>query len=766
MELGSASSTSPDSPNGLKFGEKVYFEHVGDVGAHHKSTTGSPPVSGGGQPSQSPSTAKKGRGGGLVQGRRCQVEGCETDLSDVKAYYSRHKVCGAHSKSPMVIVAGLEQRFCQQCSRFCVKMAIDRVSQDSGDDRARGELVTGSSIIIDHYYPLYLSSADVPGALSVGIQLIGMENYTLWSRAMEIALLGRNKIGFIDGSVLRSDYDGELKKIWDRCNAIVISWLTCNSIFTLTQGVSTVSNYYTKLENLWDEYDSILPPPSCDCAKAKEYVEQFQYQRLLQFLMGLNDNYSQAIGQILMMHKLPTVNQAYALVIQDESQKGIARNIHKEMESMAMYTGRNKGIDGSSPEGVDSMALYTDECFKLIGYPENWNGKKKVNATVVGAGKSNTDLLKWIVDSGATNHMIGNNLYLKNERLVGKIGKLQLPTGESASVSYIGDFQLNTEDKISDVLCVPTFKFNLLSVNKLTKELNCCVTFFPTCCIFQYLLCGKVKGIGDVEDDLYVLNWKKQKERCKIISAVIKSEDPTIWHKRLGHIPMSVLRRIKEFNNNSSFAIDHCDICPQARQTRIPFPVSSTSSDVVFDLVHMDVWGPYKFHLLIPLLTYKLVLDCNFLGIMETILALLDALSQDLARANVGLEKIDSDVVTMSERLDQIESRRNSRAFTPETLLPMTNPPRTQHNATSQAPNNPQNREQDRPLPPQVDQFQQGGLGSQFSPIQAPQSKLHVTKSSLSTETSLSQNRHIQEEEHGRERHGGYGVYDDAYMTE
>lgn len=27
-----------------------------------------------------------------------------------------------------------------------------------------------------------------------------------------------------------------------------------------------------------------------------------------------------------------------------------------------------------------------DECFKLIGYPENWNGKKKVNATVVGAG--------------------------------------------------------------------------------------------------------------------------------------------------------------------------------------------------------------------------------------------------------------------------------------------------------------------------------------------------------------------------------------------
>ncbi|RWW55319.1 hypothetical protein BHE74_00038061 [Ensete ventricosum] len=48
---------------------------------------------------------------------RCQVEGCNVDLTGVKAYYCRHKVCGMHSKSPKVVVAGMEQRFCQQCSR-------------------------------------------------------------------------------------------------------------------------------------------------------------------------------------------------------------------------------------------------------------------------------------------------------------------------------------------------------------------------------------------------------------------------------------------------------------------------------------------------------------------------------------------------------------------------------------------------------------------------------------------------------------------------
>ncbi|XP_040993589.1 squamosa promoter-binding-like protein 7 [Juglans microcarpa x Juglans regia] len=49
---------------------------------------------------------------------RCQVEGCHMALLNAKDYHRRHKVCDIHSKAPMVVVLGLEQRFCQQCSRF------------------------------------------------------------------------------------------------------------------------------------------------------------------------------------------------------------------------------------------------------------------------------------------------------------------------------------------------------------------------------------------------------------------------------------------------------------------------------------------------------------------------------------------------------------------------------------------------------------------------------------------------------------------------
>lgn len=123
MEMGSSSlsdsgGSSIDSlnNNALKLGRNIYFNDSSAAvnGGPATMKTQSPPT-------QPPLGCKKPRVGGMIHGGRpprCQVEGCEVDLSDVKAYYARHKVCVSHSKSPKAIVAGIEQRFCQQCSRF------------------------------------------------------------------------------------------------------------------------------------------------------------------------------------------------------------------------------------------------------------------------------------------------------------------------------------------------------------------------------------------------------------------------------------------------------------------------------------------------------------------------------------------------------------------------------------------------------------------------------------------------------------------------
>nr|XP_018439365.1 PREDICTED: squamosa promoter-binding-like protein 1 [Raphanus sativus] len=66
-----------------------------------------------------------GGGGGVANRSVCQVENCEADLSKVKDYHRRHKVCEMHSKATSALVGGIMQRFCQQCSRFHVLEEFD-----------------------------------------------------------------------------------------------------------------------------------------------------------------------------------------------------------------------------------------------------------------------------------------------------------------------------------------------------------------------------------------------------------------------------------------------------------------------------------------------------------------------------------------------------------------------------------------------------------------------------------------------------------------
>ncbi|GKV16131.1 hypothetical protein SLEP1_g26816 [Rubroshorea leprosula] len=96
---------------GLKLGKRTYFEDV-CAGNNARSSSSAMPAS-------SVIPAKRSKASGQsTNALHCQVEGCNLDLSSAKDYHRKHRVCENHSKSPKVIVGGLERRFCQQCSRF------------------------------------------------------------------------------------------------------------------------------------------------------------------------------------------------------------------------------------------------------------------------------------------------------------------------------------------------------------------------------------------------------------------------------------------------------------------------------------------------------------------------------------------------------------------------------------------------------------------------------------------------------------------------
>ena len=72
------------------------------------------------------------------------------------------------------------------------------------------------------------------------------------------------------------------------------------------------------------------------------------------------------------------------------------------------------------------------------------------------------------------------------------------------------------------------------------------------------------------------------------------SSMPRIWHFRLSHPSMKKLLPLQEtFSVTFNSCTDICHICPLVKQKRLPFPFNNNFCASPFDLVHVDIWGPY-----------------------------------------------------------------------------------------------------------------------------------------------------------------------------
>ncbi|XP_070056930.1 uncharacterized protein [Nicotiana tomentosiformis] len=216
-----------------------------------------------------------------------------------------------------------------------------------------------AEIAISYTHPLYLGPSDTPGIVLIPVKLTGSENYGLWSRTMKIALLGKRKLGFVTGTCSKESLSTELLSgnayasnahlVWedlrewfDKVNPMRIFQIH-RAIATLSQGTDSVSTYFTKLKSLWNEHEAMVP-----ASNSRESAEHLQQQRLLQFLSGLNDSYDQVRRQILLQSNEPSLNQAYAMVIEDESQHS-SSGLNEKNDLMAMQVGRGQGYRGKKP---------------------------------------------------------------------------------------------------------------------------------------------------------------------------------------------------------------------------------------------------------------------------------------------------------------------------------------------------------------------------------------------------------------------------------
>ncbi|KAF3614034.1 hypothetical protein FXO38_35912 [Capsicum annuum] len=168
-----------------------------------------------------------------------------------------------------------------------------------------------------------------------------------------------------------------------------------------------------------------------------------------------------------------------------------------------------------------------------------------------------------------------------------------------------------------------------------------------------------------------------------------------------------------------------------------------------------------KGHCVIMVLAHHGFIENQQAGYVRKNVKMLDLSSCCCCRIEETVRLGLANVFEAKDRARNANVEMNSRASTSKTLHSTINPPRPPQNAISQVSNYPQNRDLSKPPPPQIDQFQQEELRSQMlplksnSPIQAPQPKLHFTKSILSTVAPLPQSQHIHVEEYGREGREG-----------
>jgi hypothetical protein len=208
---------------------------------------------------------------------------------------------------------------------------------------------------------------------------------------------------------------------------------------------------------------------------------------------------------------------------------------------------------------------------------------------------------EWIIDTGATDHMVYSLSSFTS--ITSTIHSyIHLPNGQRVLATHTGSVQITQTLILTNVLCVPAFSFNLISVTKLTDSIPCCVLFFSKFCCIQDLTNWKRIGLAKRKHELYILQVTETKPRLSVpcnVSLALNSNTNKdgfdVWHHRLGHPSLSRLQLLSHVINNLAVpsVSQHCNIYHLSKMKRLPFPTSVHVSISPFDLIHCDIWGPF-----------------------------------------------------------------------------------------------------------------------------------------------------------------------------
>ncbi|KAJ1571692.1 hypothetical protein NDA11_000802 [Ustilago hordei] len=226
----------------------------------------------------------------------------------------------------------------------------------------------------------------------------------------------------------------------------------------------------------------------------------------------------------------------------------------------------------------------------------------------------------WIIDSGATHHMVNDERMLLSTN---KVGQISTAGDEKLQVKAIGDASLRVGEatiQLLDVLYVPKLNANLLSVQGLIEN-GARVIFdeFGTT-IKQndgtqvQFKRDRRQGHFKVRGQALALELEETRDGVpednqntgKLDNAPegnkdTKHRDSYLWHERFGHPGRDKTRQIRAHYLGTDEEMEHeskhCNACSQGKQTRARMSQSeSERMEAPLELVHVDLMTDFKGH--------------------------------------------------------------------------------------------------------------------------------------------------------------------------
>ncbi|GAU39523.1 hypothetical protein TSUD_222930 [Trifolium subterraneum] len=297
----------------------------------------------------------------------------------------------------------------------------------------------------------------------------------------------------------------------------------------------------------------------------------------------------------------------------------------------AMVEGGFDDTAGATESTIGSNTITQDQALQLISllqssFPNSnsdnassskagsneFTGHTSVNPGNVSGSSNACSLGNWILDSGASHHICNTVQWFHSYNEITPI-RVKLPNGNHVFAKQSGIVKFSSSLILTDVLCVPNFSVNLLSVSQLCKNSKYILQFNDNQCSIQDTATKMMIGFADGIEGLYYLVLQDDEVHIHAAEGsdnIIPNQ--ALWHFRLGHPSLSRLHSL-----HSKFpyiTVDDkgvCDVCHLARQKKIPMiPTPLLNHKSPFELLHNEI--PDLLHLKVfGSLTYASTLQAH-----------------------------------------------------------------------------------------------------------------------------------------------------------